>query len=77
MVRLIDLIFKNKNHFHKQKCDNFSASMSKIAEHDVNQSKRMRLGSDTSSDYNKVTNITCSTDSSSDLFPGQSVINLD
>lgn len=51
--------------------------MSKIVEHDVNQPKRMRLGSDTSSDYNKVTNITCSTDSSSDLFSGQTIINLD
>ncbi|KAJ6625695.1 NGFI-A-binding protein like [Pseudolycoriella hygida] len=30
-------------------------SMSKIVEHDVNQPKRMRLGSDTSSDYNKET----------------------
>lgn len=51
--------------------------MSKIVEHDVDEPKRMRLGSDTSSDYNKVTNVTCSTDSSSDLFSGQSIINLD
>ena len=63
--------YLNQSHFSQQ------IPSPKPNDDDGNHAKRMRLQSDVSSDYGKVMKIESPNVCSSDLFPGNTIINLE